>query len=255
MEKASNALGGKVAVITGAGRGIGQAVAKAYAAAGAKVVCAARTQSQIDDTVHQIEAAGGSALAVRTDVTHYESVQAMVRAAIDTYGGLDIMFINAGGALDYNKNMVGEGSVEAWMGTLNLNLAGAYYCAREAVPHMKAQKSGKIIAVGSGLGHKGAAGASAYAAAKAGLWMLVRVLAQELAPYNVSVNELIPGPVNTFLTIKEFGAEADPDTIAGHMGTEWIKEPADIVPLAMFLASQPEKGPTAQSYSLLRRDG
>src|SRR5207244_3141919 len=103
----------------------------------------------------------------------------------------------------------------------------------------------------SGLGHRGMVGLSAYASAKAGLWMLTRVLAQELSPYNISVNELIPGPTITSMT--------GPAAAAQRQGVfaiegEWAKTPDEIVPLALFLATQPAIGPTAQSYSLMRRD-
>ena len=126
--------------------------------------------------------------------------------------------------------------------TLRTNLIGTYYCAKAAILAMKNQGGGKIITIGSGMGHKGVAGSSAYSCSKAGLWMFTRILAQELWPYNISVNELIPGPVRT----KMGGGLA----IEG----EWIKSPEAVVPLALFLANQPNVGPTAQSYSLMRRD-
>jgi 3-oxoacyl-[acyl-carrier protein] reductase len=104
--------------------------------------------------------------------------------------------------------------------------------------------------VGSGVGHRGLPGSSAYACSKAGLWMLTRVLAQELAAYNISVNELIPGPVATDMT----GAQAAQRQGVFGIEGEWVKSPDDVVPLALFLATQPPIGPTAQSFSLMRRD-
>lgn len=119
-----------------------------------------------------------------------------------------------------------------------------------AIPYLRQRGAGKIITIGSGLGHNGRAGGSAYACAKAGVWMLTRIAAQELWRDSISVNELIPGPVDT-------GPPNDePDDTAALLGdSEWLKRPEDVVPLALFLATQPTIGPTAQSFSLMRRDG
>ena len=126
------------------------------------------------------------------------------------------------------------------------------YCARAAIPYLKARGGGKIITIGSGIGHQGRVGSSAYASSKSGLWMLTRVLAQELWEHNISVNELVPGPVNTRPTADS--AKRQESSVFA-IDSEWIKNPEDVAPLALFLATQPDKGPTAQSFSLIRRDG
>ena len=247
MPTPEQSLSGKVAIVTGAGRGIGQAIAQAYARAGAAVCCAARTVAEIDQTVQDIVAAGGQGLAVPMDVTQLATVQQMVQVTLDTFGGLDILVINAG--VLGETRPVEASDPEAWRTTLEVNLLGAYYCAQAAIPALKQRGAGKIITVGSGIGHRGIPGSSAYACAKAGLWMLTRVLAQELWPENISVNELIPGPVVT----QTVGAPAAQRQ--GMLGqSEWVKTPEDVVPLALFLATQPAIGPTAQSFSLMRRD-
>jgi len=247
MPTPEQSLSGKVAIVTGAGRGIGQAIAQAYARAGAAVCCAARTVAEIDQTVQDIVAAGGQGLAVPMDVTQLATVQQMVQVTLDTFGGLDILVINAG--VLGETRPVEASDPEAWRTTLEVNLLGAYYCAQAAIPALKQRGAGKIITVGSGIGHRGVPGSSAYACAKAGLWMLTRVLAQELWPENISVNELIPGPVVT----QTVGAPAAQRQ--GMLGqSEWVKTPEDVVPLALFLATQPAIGPTAQSFSLMRRD-
>ncbi|ATW27927.1 SDR family NAD(P)-dependent oxidoreductase [Candidatus Formimonas warabiya] len=188
-------LKGKVAVVTGAGRGIGKAIAIAYAKAGANTVCAARTAAEIRETVTEISKMDGRALALETDVTCIESVNNMFARAVEHFGGIDILVINAGA--NYDRETVENSNPDNWKRTLDVNLFGAYYCAHSAIPFLKQRGAGKIITIGSGLGHRGYAGGSAYSCSKAGLWMLTRILAQELMEYKISVNELIPGPVQT----------------------------------------------------------
>jgi 3-oxoacyl-[acyl-carrier protein] reductase len=242
-------LQGKVAVVTGAGRGIGRAIAIAYGSEGAAVCCAARSLAQIQETAAAITHAGGHGLAVQADVIQWPSVEHLFQATVEEFGGVDIIVINAGA--QYDRRHVEDSHAADWLATLEVNLIGAYYCAKAAIPHLKQRGAGKIITVGSGLGHRGLPGSSAYACSKAGLWMLTRVLAQELWPFKISVNELIPGPVTT-----EMSRDSQParqDTVFA-IDSEWVKGPEDVVPLALFLATQPDPGPTAQSYSLMRRD-
>ena len=241
----SGRLEGKVAVVTGAGRGIGKAVALAYGRHGAAVCCVARTLADIRGTADEIIKDGGRALAISADVRDREAVEAAFDEASRELGGLDIVVINAGANRDHAP--VETGDPEAWRETIDTNLIGAYYCARAAIPHLRRRGAGKIITIGSGIGHRGAPSRSAYACSKAGLWMLTRVLAQELAPYNISVNELVPGPVDTAMNPGGAGTS----TLGA---SEWLKRPEDVVPLALFLAEQPDVGPTAQSFSLMRRD-
>ncbi len=241
------ALEGTVAVVTGSGRGIGKAIALAYAEAGAVVCCASRTVTEIEETVKTIEERGGRALAVQTDATDRESVEQMFKKTAQTFGGVDILVINAGA--NYDRRTVEESVVEDWLATVEVNLVGAYYCAKAAIPHLKQRGRGKIITVGSGVGHRGHVGSSAYSASKAGLWALTKVLAQELWQHKITVNELIPGPVETTLTADQ--TQTNHTVFA--IDSEWIKTPEDVTPLALFLATQPDTGPTAQSFSLMRR--
>jgi 3-oxoacyl-[acyl-carrier protein] reductase len=239
-------LEGKVAVVTGAGRGIGRAIALGYAEAGAALACAARTGSEIEKVVAEIEDAGGRAIAVPTDVAKLDQVEQLAAATAEAFGGIDIVVVNAG--VNIPRSSVEESDPDSWRWVLEVNLFGAYHCVRTVTPHLRRRGAGKIIMVGSGVGHRGSAGTSAYAVSKAGMWMLTRVLGQELWQYNISVNELVPGPVATTM---------NPGAIQPATGreSEWGKQPEDVVPLALFLATQPDIGPTAQSFSLMRRDG
>jgi len=245
----SQPLAGKVALVTGAGRGIGRAIALGYAQAGAAVICAARTTAEIRQTVEEIEGGGGRGLAITVDVTEQAAVDALFAQAAAHFGGLDIVVVNAGVSLD--PNPVEASDSDNWRATIEVNLFGAYYCAKAALPFLKARGGGKIILIGSGMGHRSGGGSSAYACSKAGLWMFTRVLAQEVWQDQISVNELIPGPVNTTISASD---DTPSDKIFA-TSSEWRKQPADVVPLALFLATQPAVGPTAQSFSLMRRDG
>ena len=242
-------LEGRIALVTGAGRGIGKAIAIGLAREGTTVVCAARTSAEIEETARIIEAGGSCAIAVETDVTDQESVERMYTTIDEAYGQLDIVVANA--AANYHHGNVESSDQDKWTKTIEVTLLGAYRTVRGAIPRLKSAGAGKIIIIGSGLGHNGRPGSSAHACAKAGTWMLTRILAMELADSNISVNELIPGPVLT--PGSQLYRERSDDSVFD-LGGEWIKQPKDVVPLAVFLASQSERGPTAQSFSLLRRD-
>jgi 3-oxoacyl-[acyl-carrier protein] reductase len=238
----------KVAVITGGGRGIGRAIAEGYAREGAKVVCAARSAPQVEEAVKSIVDGGGAALPFVCDVTNYEDLESLYEYAAVQFGGIDVVVANAG--VNAEHSTVEKGDIEVWEKVLNTNLVGAYYTAKAAIPYLRKSPAGKLIFMGSGSGHRGFPNVSAYACAKAGVRMLVRVLAQEVVEYGICVHEIVPGLVETDM----FKEGLDTDAYEYLTKLEWLKQPEDVVPLAIFIATQPAFGPSAQTYSLTRRE-
>ena len=245
----SNSLEGKIAVITGASKGMGREIAKAYAAEGAYVYCAARSENELKIVCDEIQSDGGKAKYVVTDVTDADSVENLFKNVGSDHGKIDIAFLNAGG--DIHPETISESEVEHWLSNIDLNLGSAYLCSKFAIPHLKKTQGGKIIFMGSGMGHNGIPEASAYSVAKSGVWMLTRILAAELVEFGISVNEICPGPVKTPGALEAWSKQET--NVSSANKTEWIKESEDVIPLCVFLATQPAIGPTAQSYSLMRR--
>ncbi|MCX7016245.1 MAG: SDR family oxidoreductase [Candidatus Sumerlaeota bacterium] len=240
-------LAGKIAVVTGGGRGIGRAIAVAFAREGADVAVAARTQEEIDAAAGEIRALGRRALAVQTDVTDRDSVRAMAARVREAFGRLDVLVNNAGGSLEHGTIL--ESDPEKWIGTIHLNVVGVYHVCQALLPLMIESGGGRIINVGSGMGHQARAGGSSYNAAKAALWMVTRCLAMEVWPHGVDVNELVPGPVATRPNV----AWSQPGAPPPFADSERVKSADEVAPLAVWLAAQQPGGPTAQSFSLARR--
>jgi NAD(P)-dependent dehydrogenase (short-subunit alcohol dehydrogenase family) len=186
-------LDGRVAIVTGAGRGLGRQMALALARCGADVVCAARTPEQIESAAAEIRALGRRAITVPTDVRRSEQIDRMVARCIEAFGRVDVMLANAGGGGAAVGKRADEATDADWHDTLDTNLSSFFFCARAVIPHMRRQGGGVIISVASGTGLRGDPRLWAYATAKAGVMALTRALAAQYVRENIRVNCIVPG--------------------------------------------------------------
>ena len=191
-------LRGKIAVITGAGRGIGRAIALQFAGYGAKVVVNYRNSiAQVEELLAEIKNAGGEAIAVRADVSLEEEAKALLDGAVEQYGRVDILVNNAGITRD---NLLMRMSEEEFDSVMNINLKGTFFCLKYAAAIMLKQRSGKIINISSVVGVTGNAGQTNYAASKAGVIGMTKSAARELASRGITVNAVAPGFIRTDMT-------------------------------------------------------
>ena len=222
---------GRVAIVTGASRGIGRRIALALAGLGARVVASGR-EGHAQGVVQEIAASGGTAAAASVDVTDQVSVAAMVDLALDRFGRVDVLVNNAGIARD---QLVLRMKREDWDAVLATNLTGAFTCVQAAIRPMLKQRSGRIVCISSVVGLMGNAGQANYAASKAGLMGFARALAREVGSRGITVNVVAPGYVDTDMTrlVPSEAREALMAQIpAGRLGT-----PADVAAAVCFLAS------------------
>jgi NAD(P)-dependent dehydrogenase (short-subunit alcohol dehydrogenase family) len=240
-------LEGKVAIVTGASRGLGRAMALALASAGADVALAARSVADLDETARQVEKMGRRALVVPTDVSAYDQVESLMQRAIAGLGGLHIVVNNSGIA---RVTPLAEMPPEEFERTLRVNLVGVFNGCRAAAAHLIAQKSGKIINIASVLGQVGLPGYTAYAASKGGVTALTRALSAEWARHNIQVNALAPG---WFVTDMNADAFADPkirERLLRDVPARRTGRPEEIGPLLVYLASPASDFMTGQTLFL-----
>ena len=222
---------GKIAIVTGASRGIGRAIAGKFAAGGATVVCVARG-SNADQTVADIVAQGGRAHAVSMDVTDVAAVEALIKGTVEQHGRIDILVSNAGITRDQLMLRMKRAD---WDDVIATNLTAAFTLCQAALKPMIKQRSGRIVAISSVVGQMGNAGQANYAASKAGLIGFCKALAREVASRQVTVNVVAPGLVETDMTrtLTE-GAKTD---WAAQIPLGRLGSPADIASAVSFLAS------------------
>ncbi|MCL5075713.1 MAG: SDR family oxidoreductase [Chloroflexi bacterium] len=228
----------KVAIITGAGSGIGRATALLFAREGAKVVVADLAQVMGEETVRAIRGEGGEAIFVQVDVSRAADAERMVGAAIASYGRLDILFNNAGINL---LGRVTETTEEDWDKVIAVNLKGVFLCSKYALLEMIKQGSGVIINASSAAGIVGLRNLAAYTASKGGVLQLTKNMALDYAPYNIRINALCPGVIETPMTEQVIESQADPaearrfyerNRPLGRMG-----RPEEVAYAALYLAS------------------
>lgn len=236
----------QVAIVTGAGRGIGRGCALAFAEAGANVICAARTQDQIEDTAQRIRALGRRAAAVRCDVNQRADLDAVVQAALDHFGRIDIVVNNAGGTPPCEALYTSEQMFEE---AFHFNVTSAFVLTRLAVPHMlRTAGGGVVLNISSAAGRFPLAGFVAYSTAKAALSHMSRVLGQEFAP-KVRVNAIAVGATETsalapFLDT-ELRAKMEALTPMGRLGTV-----EDIALAALYLVSPASSWVTGKVFEI-----
>ncbi|MDE0218840.1 MAG: SDR family oxidoreductase [Spirochaetaceae bacterium] len=225
-------LAGKRAVITGAGRGLGLAVAELFVSEGAAVVLADLDEGAITAAANRLEAAGGTAIGVRADIAAAADVQALMAAAVERLGGLDVLVNNAG--------IVSAGSVtevdEAhWNRVLRVNLTGAYLCSRYAIPHLERAGGGSIVCVSSSSGVVGKRDQVAYNVSKHGLVGLVRCMALDHADAGIRVNAVCPGAMDT-PALQELSSEQRAE-LAARNPLGRVADPAEVAQTVLHLAS------------------
>jgi 3-oxoacyl-[acyl-carrier protein] reductase len=232
MSNETGLLKDKVAVVTGASRGIGRAIALKLAAVGARVVLSARSQAALDDLAAEIAAAGGEALAVPTDIAQTAEVETLFETAVERFGQVDILVNNAGITRDTLLVRMKDAD---WDAVLETNLKGPFLCSRAAAKIMTKQRCGRIINISSVVGEMGNAGQANYCASKAGLIGLTKSMARELARRHVTVNAVTPGFIVTDMT--EGLSDKVKEELLGQIPLGRFGEADDIAAAVVFLAS------------------
>ena len=255
----SSILQGKVAVITGAGRGIGRAIALAFAEAGADIAICARSSDALDEVRAKVESTGRTCLSMALDISDPEAVGRFCDDVISHYGKVDILVNNAGAYQD--RGAFAQSEPNEWWRTIEVNVRGPYLITRHLISAMP--EGAKIINMNSGKGYSAGQNSSSYHVSKAALKMFTESLANELWQQKIDVNTLIPGPTatttlsqqdpNSGVTTEAILDKYTNEPPAGLPAWERVKHPDEVAALALQLASYPLGGPTGQVFSLARR--
>lgn len=235
MASSGKKLFGKVALVTGGSRGIGRAIASAYAVAGAKVFICARNRDDVDAVLRELRQNGVEIDGAAADVGKVEDAERIARAAIERFGTIDVLVNNAS-ILGPRETIVNY-SPEAWEDVLRINLSGIFFVTRAVLPIMLARRSGSVINVTSGVGRRGKARWGAYAASKGGLEVFTQVLADEVTGAGVRVNSVNPAATRTEMRALAYPDE-DPQT---------LPTAQEIMPVFLYLASDASAEVSGQS--------
>jgi 3-oxoacyl-[acyl-carrier protein] reductase len=228
-----NRFDGRVALVTGASRGIGEAIARRLASEGARIVAAARTVEALGKVVAEIAATGGRASALPLDLSDPASIESGVKRALADEGQIDVLVNNAGVTED---NLILRMSRESWDRVLSTNLTGAFLLTQAVVKSMVRKRYGRIVNITSVVGLMGNAGQANYAASKAGLIGLTKSVARELASRNVTCNAVAPGYIATAMTEKM--TEDARETLTGQIPLSRLGTPEDVAAAVAYLASE-----------------
>lgn len=235
-------LNNKVALITGAARGIGRSIALLFAKEGADIIVADVNLEEAEKTAKEIEAQGRKALALVVDVTDYLKVEEAVNKILDKFTKVDILVNNAGITKD---NLLLRMSQQEWDAVLNVNLKGTFNCIKAVSRPMVKQRSGKIISIASIIGLMGNPGQANYAASKAGIIALTKTVAKELASRNITANAVAPGFIQTEMTAKL--PEDVKEKMKAAIPLCRLGTPEDVAQLCLFLASEDSNYITGQA--------
>ena len=228
-----NRFDGRVALVTGASRGIGEAIARRLAAEGATILAGARTVAALERVVADIEGKGGRARAHALDVADAASIDTVIKSAMEEHGQIDVLVNNAGIAED---NLILRMSREAWDRVIATNLTGAFLLTQAVVKGMVRRRYGRIVNVTSVVGLMGNAGQANYAAAKAGLVGLTRSVARELGSRNITCNAVAPGFISTAMTDRM--AEGARESLSSQIPLQRLGMPEDVAAAVAFLAAE-----------------
>jgi 3-oxoacyl-[acyl-carrier protein] reductase len=239
-------LKNRIAIVTGAARGIGRAIALQLAAAGATVVCNyAASREKAEAVVSEIQAAGGTALACQADVKNLAAVEKMVQDTLDKFGRVDILVNNAGVNRD---QLILQMTAEEWRDVIETNLYGTFHCTRAVTQQMMFQKSGRIINISSVAGDRGGRGQSNYAASKGAVNAFTRAAAVELALKKITVNAVAPGVIETEMS-QEVLRRAK-ELVMDHIPLKRLGTADDVARLVVFLASDDAAYITGQVFNV-----
>ncbi len=241
-------LSGKVALITGASRGIGEAIAVAYAEAGAKVVLVSRKQADLENVAQRIRETGGEALPMAAHTRNMAAITAVVEKAIVTYGDIDIVVNNAATNPHFGPILTAEES--QWDKILDVNVKGYFRVVKTCVESMKRRGGGKIINMASVAGLEAQPMLGVYSVSKAAVLMLTKVLAAELAPFNIQVNAIAPGFVKTKFSSVLWQTPQINDAILKIIPQKRMAEPNEIAGLAVYLASPASSFVTGSTFGI-----